>query len=155
MMKYVVCGNSVEDVANGVEAMKRAIAGGATCGVGGSALAEVEQGLAEMRSYLEMRNNVAEVEERLNAIQCNCLHPSCDCPCPYCECKDEDENLYEEGYMVSYRNGDYISYNVCGTPEEAMQFALAEGYGLDEIDIYHVRAYDEDDIQILERVYSK
>ena len=153
MMKYVVCGNSVEDVANGVEAMKRAIASGATCGVGGSSVAEVEQALGEMVGYSEMLANVAEVRERLDAIHYDCLHPSCDCPCPYCDCECEDEDDYEEGYMVMNRDGEAIIYDLYNTAEGAMSHAIAEGWLLDEIAIDYVRVYDDGEIKTLESVY--
>ena len=52
MMKYVVCGTSVEDVEAGVQAMKMAIASGATCGVGGSTMAEVEKNLGAMKQMV-------------------------------------------------------------------------------------------------------
>lgn len=52
MMKYVVCGTSVEDVEAGVKAMKMAIASGATCGVGGNTMAEVEKNLDAMKQMV-------------------------------------------------------------------------------------------------------
>ena len=84
MMKYVVCGTSVEDVEAGVKAMKMAIANGATCGVGGSTMAEVEKGLDAMKQMVEGNTPTEDV----------CSH----CPCPYCDYKDEDEDTsdYED-----------------------------------------------------------
>lgn len=145
MVKYVVCGNSVEDVQNGVEAMKLAIASSASCGVGGSTMAEVEKNLEAMK---QMVGGNAPTPK-------DCLHPSCDCPCPYCECEDEDEDEadYEEGYMVTTQDGDPLSYDLYDTAEGAMAYALSEGCGLDEIEISYVRAYDDGEIETLERVY--
>ena len=146
MMKYVVCGSSVEDVQNGVEAMKLAMASGARCGVGGNSMAEVEKALSEMREML--------LPSALGERMMDCLHPSCDCPCPYCECEDEDEIDYEDGYLVyHHQNGRTISYDLHDTVEEAMAYALSEGYRLDEIEISRVRAYDDGEVENLEDVY--
>ena len=146
MMKYVVCGSSVEDVQNGVEAMKMAIANGATCGVGGSTMAEVEQALTEMRKML----SPSALGERM-ALKMMEM----DCPCSGCECyEDEDEIDYEDGYLVyHHQNGENISYDLHDTIDEAMAYALSEGYRLDEIEISRVRAYDDGEVENLEDVY--
>ena len=134
MMKYVVYGNSVEDVQNGVEAMKLAIASGAICGVGGSTVEEVEKNLEAMK---QMVGGIAP--------------SSCGCSCPYRECEDEDD--YEEGYMVKTQYGDPLSHDLYDTAENAMAYALDEGKSLDDIAIDYVRAYDDGEIEILESVY--
>lgn len=153
MMKYVVCGTSVEDVEAGVQAMKMAIASGATCGVGGSSMAEVEQALGEMR---KMGGNIAPSQMGGECLRSPNGH------CPYCECEaiaggdavlyEDDYPDYEEGYMA-YRNGDHISYDLYDTAEDAMAYALSEGWGLDEIEISYVRAYDDGEAEVLEDVY--
>lgn len=58
----VVCGNSIEDLENGVEALKNALAGGACCGIGGSSIEEIEQGLKIARSYFEEEEEIEEEE---------------------------------------------------------------------------------------------
>lgn len=60
----VVCGNSIEDLENGVEALKNALAGGACCGIGGSSIEEIEQGLKIAKSYLEEEEE-EEIEEEV------------------------------------------------------------------------------------------
>jgi hypothetical protein len=143
MMKYVVCGNSVEDVQNGVEALKMAVASGATCGVGGSTMAEVEQGLEAMK---QMIGDVAPTPKA-------CLHPSCDCPCPCCDCEDEDEEIdYQEGYMALAAGGEELS-SLHNNPEDAMVDAIEEGYDLDEIYICKVEAY-EGGIVVIDILYG-
>ena len=140
MMKYVVCGNSVEDVEAGVQAMKVAIASGASCGVGGSSVAEVEKNLEAMK---QMVGGIAPTPK-------NCLHPSCDCPCPYCECEDEDD--YEEGYMALDEDGEELS-ELHNNPEDAMVDALEEGYRLEEIGIYKVQVYEDGGIGVTDIIH--
>lgn len=84
MMKYVVCGTSVEDVEAGVQAMKMAIASGATCGVGGNTMAEVEKNLDAMK---QMVGGVAPSQ-----MGRDCLR-SPNGYCPYCE-GEEDTGSY-------------------------------------------------------------
>ena len=145
MMKYVVCGSSVEDVEAGVEAMKMAIASGARCGVGGSTMAEVEKNLDAMKQMVGG-----------NAVP---SHLSCDCgncpsPCSgCCECEDEDDYPdYEEGYMALTNDGEELS-DLCDSPEEAMAEAISNGYDLDEIGIYEVRVYDDDSIEVIDTIH--
>lgn len=150
MMKYVVCGTSVEDVEAGVKAMKMAIANGATCGVGGSTMAEVEKGLDAMKQMVG----------------------GCTVPCPKTDSRsisgkeilkmieevysededDEDEADYSEGYMAMTEDYDEISSR-WDTPEEAMSDALNEGYDLDEIGIYKVRVYDDDSVEVMDTIH--
>lgn len=68
MMKYVVCGTSVEDVEAGVQAMKMAIASGATCGVGGNTMAEVEKSLDAMK---QMVGGVAPTAPKTCSCSCS------------------------------------------------------------------------------------
>lgn len=151
MMKYVVCGTSVEDVEAGVKAMKMAIANGATCGVGGDTMAEVEKGIDAMKQMV--RGNIPTIKD--------CLHPSCDCPCPCCDCEDEDDPEwdcdcededeeadpdYEDGYRayVKMANGLYEpnekSYS---SQNEALISLLESGYPLETIQIEWCRCYDD------------
>jgi hypothetical protein len=144
MMKYVVCGNSVEDVQNGVEALKMAVASGATCGVGGSTMAEVEQGLEAMR---EMGANV--VPSQMGGV---CLR-SPSGHCPYCEDEDEDEEAdYCEGYMALSEDGEELS-GLCDSPEEAMAEAIETGCKLGEIGIYEVNLYDDDTVEVTATIH--
>lgn len=76
MMKngmMMVCGNSIEDIKNGVEAMEMAMRSGAVMGVGGGSLADIKHGMAMM-------------EQMMGGGSC-----SCGCPC----CDDEDEGIDE------------------------------------------------------------
>ena len=143
MMKYVVCGTSVEDVEAGIKAMKMAIANGATCGVGGSTMAEAEKGLEAMKQMV--KGNVSIIGD--------CLHPSCDCPCSYCDCEDEDEPEWEDGYRAYVKMADgwyepneetYFSQN------EALISLLEDDYPLETIQIELCRCYDDGFIESLE-----
>lgn len=128
MMKYVVCGTSVEDVEAGVEAMKMAVASGKTCGVGGSTIAEVEQAMAQLR---QMAGHY----------------------CPCCEDDVEDEEIdYSEGYMALDENSERLS-GLWGHPEDAMSEAIDNGYCLDEIGVYSVRIYDDDSIEVIDTIH--
>ena len=149
MMKYVVCGTSVEDVEAGVQAMKMAIASGARCGIGGSTMAEVEKNLGAMKQMVGG-----------NAVP---SHLSCDCgncpsPCSgCCECEDEDDYPdYEEGYMALTDDGEELS-DLCDTPEEAMAEGMGrvieEGYSLGDIGIYEVRVYDDDSVGVIATIH--
>lgn len=82
----VVCGNSIEDLENGVQAMKQALAAGAACGIGGTSLEEVEAGL--------------KMAKALTGATPSRPH-KCNCDCGgVCECEDleeeEEEDLEEE-----------------------------------------------------------
>ena len=63
----VVCGNSMEDLRNGVEAMEQAMRSGAVMGVGGSSLADIKSGMAMMEQMMG----------------------GCSC------CEDEDDEIFE------------------------------------------------------------
>ena len=65
----VVCGNSIEDLENGVEALKNALAGGAYCGIGGASIEEIEQGLKIAKSYLEEEEEEIEEEVEKEEIE--------------------------------------------------------------------------------------
>ena len=65
----VVCGNSIEDLENGVKALKNALAGGACCGIGGSSIEEIEQGLKIARSYFEEEEEIEEEEAEEEEIE--------------------------------------------------------------------------------------
>lgn len=151
MMKYVVCGTSVEDVEAGVKAMKTAIANGATCGVGGSTMAEVEKGLDAMKQMVE--GNTLAMDD--------CPH----CPCPYCDYEDEDEDTsdyedededipdYEEVYRAYVNTTDgliepnelnYRSLN------EALISMLEDDFPLDTIQIELCRSYEDGYIETIE-----
>lgn len=137
MMKYVVCGTSVEDVEAGVEAMKMAVASGKACGVGGSTIAEVEQAMAQLR--------------QMAGHYCYSQMDSDYCPC--CEDEDEDEEIgYSEGYMALDENGERLS-GLWGYPEDAMSDAIGNGYYLDEIGVYSVRIYDDDSIEVIDTIH--
>lgn len=83
MMNYnnnniVLCGSSLEDLENGMIALRSALASGAVMGVGGSSLEEVERGLDGLREMVGAPHD------------CPCNY---DCAtCDYCECEDEDED---------------------------------------------------------------
>ena len=76
MMKngmMMVCGNSIEGIKNGVEAMEMAMRSGAVMGVGGGSLADIKHGMAMM-------------EQMMGGGSC-----SCGCPC----CDDEGDDIDE------------------------------------------------------------
>ena len=83
MMNYnnnniVLCGNSIEDLENGLVALKSALATGAVMGVGGSSVAEVEAGLDGLR-------------QMVGADSCECPY-NYDCAtCDYCEREDDED----------------------------------------------------------------
>lgn len=83
MMNYnnnniVLCGNSIEDLENGLIALKSALATGAVMGVGGSSVAEVEAGLDGLR-------------QMVGADSCECPYQYDCATCDHCECEDEDD----------------------------------------------------------------
>ena len=151
MMKYVVCGTSVEDVEEGVKAMKMAIANGATCGVGGSTMAEVEKGLDAMKQMVEGNAPITE----------GCPH----CPCPYCDYEDEDEDTpdyedededipdYEEVYRAYLNTADgLIEPNELNyrSQNEALISMLEDDFPLDTIQIELCRSYEDGYIETIE-----
>lgn len=83
MMNYnnnniVLCGNSIEDLENGLIALKSALATGAVMGVGGSSVAEVEAGLDGLR-------------QMVGAPECPYHYDCATCD----ECEDEDDEDYD------------------------------------------------------------
>ena len=89
MMNYnnnniVLCGNSIEDLENGLVALKSALATGAVMGVGGSSIEEVKAGLDGLR-------------QMVGSSECP-YHYDC-ATCDECECNnwdDEDEGDPDE-----------------------------------------------------------
>lgn len=83
MMNYnnnniVLCGSSIEDLENGLIALRSALATGAVMGVGGSSIEEVEAGLDGLRQMI--------------GEDCECPY-NYDCAtCDYCECEDEEDD---------------------------------------------------------------
>lgn len=163
MMKYVVCGTSVEDVEAGVKAMKMAIANGATCGVGGDTMAEVEKGIDAMKQMVG--GNVPTVpkncpcsisgRELLNMIESveNCLATATG-DIAICDCEDEGEDIldYEDGYRAYVKMADglyepneasYYSQN------EAIIALLQDDYPLETIQIEWCRCYDDGFVESL------
>lgn len=61
----VICGNSIEELEEGLDTLKQTLRAGACCGVGGSSLSEVEKGLTLMK---KMMNEVESVEEKEEVI---------------------------------------------------------------------------------------
>ena len=90
MMNYnnnniVLCGNSIEDLENGLVALKSALATGAVMGVGGSSIEEVEAGLDGLRQM---------VGEPACPYQYDCA--TCDeCECNNWDDEDEDDEDYD------------------------------------------------------------
>lgn len=83
MMNYnnnniVLCGNSIEDLENGLVALKSALATGAVMGVGGSSVAEVEAGLDGLR-------------QMVGADSCECPYQYDCATCDECECEDDED----------------------------------------------------------------
>lgn len=80
MMNYnnniVLCGNSIEDLENGLVALKSALATGAVMGIGGSSIEEVEAGLDGLRQM---------VGEPACPYQYDCA------TCDECECDDDED----------------------------------------------------------------
>lgn len=61
----VICGNSIEELEEGLDTLKQTLRAGATCGIGGSSLEDVERGMALMK---KMMNEVESVEEEEEVI---------------------------------------------------------------------------------------
>ena len=150
MMKYVVCGTSVEDVEAGVKAMKMAIESGATCGVGGSTMEEVEKNLDAMKQMVE--GNAPNTE--------GCPH----CSCPYYDCEDEDEDTsdyedededipdYDEIYRAYVKMVDGLyepNEKEYYSPNEALISLLESDYPLDTIQIELCRSYEDGYIETI------
>ena len=95
----VVCGNSIEDLENGVQAMKQALAAGAACGIGGTSLEEVEAGLRMARALTGATPN--------RPHKCNC---DCGGVCEECECEDleEEEEEPEEDFVLQSVGGRMV-----------------------------------------------
>lgn len=62
---YVLCGNDIEDLEQGLIAMRQAVAAGAPMGVGGSTMEEVEQGMECLRNLIPKEEEIAEDVNRL------------------------------------------------------------------------------------------
>lgn len=132
-MKYgmmYVCGNSIEELEQSLQAMKMAMATGAIMGCGGSSLAEVERGVAMMGGTLP----TTEVEDEDVCPWCGATWEDGWCG-DYCEnCGyDEDEDEEEDAEPP--------------TVAEIMEM-LADGeIDLDEsLDLLH-RYYDIEDYE--------
>lgn len=132
-MKYgmmYVCGNSIEELEQSLQAMKMAMATGATMGCGGSSIAEVERGIAMMGGTLP----TTEVEDEDVCPCCGATWEEGWCG-DYCEnCGyDEDEDEEEDAEPP--------------TVAEIMEM-LADGeIDLDEsLDLLH-RYYDIEDYE--------
>lgn len=69
----MVCGNSIEDIKNGVMAMEMAMRSGAVMGVGGGSLADI-------------KNGMAMVEQMMGGGSCSCG----------CSCHDDDIEVDED-----------------------------------------------------------
>jgi hypothetical protein len=48
----VICGNSIEELEEGLDTLKQTLRAGARCGVGGSSLEDVERGLATLENMV-------------------------------------------------------------------------------------------------------
>lgn len=183
MMKYVVCGTSVEDVEAGVKAMKMAIASGATCGVGGSTMAEVEKSLDAMK---QMMGGATAPTPKVCSCSCprsvsgrealKAIENAKSCKATagsnvtihdlilgngnvfICEDEDEDEEDigFCDGYMGFSVDGEELS-DLCDTPEEAMAEtiggAIDRGYSLGDIGIYAVRVYDNGTVETVATIH--
>ena len=97
----VVCGNSIEDLENGVQAMKQALAAGAVCGVGGTSLEEVEAGLRMAKALTRATPS--------RPHKCNC---DCGGVCDECDCDDlwdeEEGEEPEEEYVLQGLAGQMV-----------------------------------------------
>lgn len=100
-MKYgmmYVCGNSVEELEQSLQAMKMAMATGATMGCGGSSIAEVERGVAMMGGHVPCGcGGNCEVDDEDVCPCCGATYDEGWCG-DYCEnCGyDEDEDEEED-----------------------------------------------------------
>ena len=102
-MKYgmmYVCGNSIEELEQSLQAMKMAMATGATMGCGGSSIAEVERGIAMMGGHMP----TTEVEDEDVCPCCGATWEDGWCG-EYCEScgydTDEDEEEDAEPPTIS------------------------------------------------------
>ena len=130
-MKYgmmYVCGNSIEELEQSLQAMKMAMATGARMGCGGSSIAEVERGIAMMGGHMP----TAEVEDEDVCPCCGATYYEgwCDGYCENCGYDtDEDEEEDVEPPTISellqkVAEGDMdidVAYNL-----------MAEYYGVED-----------------------
>lgn len=56
----VLCGNSLEDMERGMEALRSALNSGATMGIGASSLAELEEAMNGLRQFVAHNQNVMD-----------------------------------------------------------------------------------------------
>ena len=64
----VICGNSVRELEEGLDVLKQTLRAGATYGVGGSSLSEVEKGLILMKKMMNEVESVKEEEEVISDL---------------------------------------------------------------------------------------
>lgn len=79
--KMVIVGNTIEELEQDLEMLKVALKSGKKCAVGGSSVAEVENGLAMMKEMM------------------GATPSKCNCDCGECECEDPedlDEDFWDE-----------------------------------------------------------
>jgi hypothetical protein len=79
--KMVIVGNTIEELEQDLEMLKVTLKSGKMCAVGGSSVAEVENGLAMMKQMMGATPS-----------KCNC---DCGGVCEECEC-EEPEDLDED-----------------------------------------------------------
>lgn len=82
--KMVIVGNTIEELEQDLEMLKVTLKSGKKCAIGGSSVAEVENGLAMMK---EMMGATPSKPHK------------CNCDCDECECEDPedlDEDFWDE-----------------------------------------------------------
>ena len=88
--KMVIVGNSIEELEQDLEMLKITLKSGKMCAVGGSSVAEVENGLAMMKQMMGATPS-----------PCNC---SCGCGC----CSEEEEEYEDEEEDLDYIAPDEV-----------------------------------------------
>jgi hypothetical protein len=94
--KMVIVGNTIEELEQDLEMLKVTLKSGKMCAVGGSSVAEVENGLAMMKQMMGAELGVTYHPEPKAPSRCNC---DCGGVCEECECEDPedlDEDFWEE-----------------------------------------------------------
>lgn len=114
MQNYIVIGgHSIEELEMNLAMAKKAIAMGVPCGIGGSSIEDVEQGMNLMRSMMGDNAPISN-PNYVPPHNCGCSCDYCNCTvCGSCEDEEEDEYCPECGNVL---DADGYCDN-CGYPD--------------------------------------
>lgn len=111
MQNYIVIGgHSIEELEMNLVMAKKAIAMGVPCGIGGSSIEDVEQGMNLMRSMMGDNAPISN-PNYVPPHNCGCSCDYCNCTvCGSCEDEEEDEYCPECGEPWDGCCCDYCGY---------------------------------------------